>query len=299
MLHPELDLRAERGWTRWTWTQRPTGPQLVGLPQRLGERIVPASTAASSVVPAKTATSSIADPHTLFLSHNQRKLKCDLGDVSCSAKIGPNAADSWIHKRRRQPECPSDGPCKRCMRESRACILQYEGSVRAKAPVGTQPYPRARPPPTPSGSASSSSTAPTPAAPSAPTAAYKPSQPSLFHSSIPPLPPPILPAIPISSTRAYSAEVEADADGPEDDDILLSSKLHNPSDALKLLAFASAQRARNAKGGFTPPALSQTKAAAVSNDECWRTWGPVQDGILDQREAEGLFMLYDFSVYQP
>ncbi|KAL8278001.1 hypothetical protein RQP46_009633 [Phenoliferia psychrophenolica] len=96
--------------------------------------------------------------------------------------------------------------------------------------------------------------------------------------------------VPPRAARADSAEAE-------DDDILLSSSLHNPSDALKLLAFASAQRARNANGGITPPALSETKAAAsVSNDECWRAWGPVEHGVLDQNEAEALFLFFQLEM---
>lgn len=107
--------------------------------------------------------------------------------------------------------------------------------------------------------------------------------PSLPFPTIP-LPPPK------RESRAESTEAEAEA--AEDDDILLSSALHNPSDALKLLAFASAQRARNANGGVTPPEQSEQPATAVSNDECWSKWGPVEDGVLDQREAEALFLLF-------
>lgn len=189
-----------------------------------------------------------------------------------------------------QPESPSEGPCRRCRRESRPCILQYSGSVRAQGPVGAKPYSRSSPQsPGNSTPSSASSLVPEGYDPTHPFTTTPLSAPAPAPIPLPP-PPPLprnVPHIATRPSRADSAEPERDGDGEDNEDILLSSKLHNPSDALRLLAHASAQRERHEKIEM-PPSL----APPVCNEECWKNWGPVADGVLDQREAEALFLLF-------
>ncbi|KAK4705957.1 cytokinin riboside 5'-monophosphate phosphoribohydrolase, partial [Phenoliferia sp. Uapishka_3] len=234
----------------------------------------------------------------------------------------------------RLPECPTEGPCKRCRRESRPCILQYAGSIRAQAPVAAKPYsrpkasgddignlvnngsekksgtgPTANPPPSAflqqhSGSGNNGGATYQVISPPAPTPV-----------PTPPLPPPQKQHPRAESTTSSTDHLneaqdqDQDAeDDQEDQDILLTSALHNPSDALKLLAFASRlanggrgeSRHRASNGGGVQVGGGKGKGKettgldageeGVSNEDCWKNWKPVKEGVVDQREAEALFL---------
>ena len=106
------------------------------------------------------------------------------------------------------------------------------------------------------------------------------------------------------SRRASGSSRNGKAAGPRDSDVLLSSTLHNPSDALRLLATASSLRSS------APPSVHGVKAMApfshvgqeqkaagksgrspehLNAEGGWANWAPVAEGLLTQPEAEVLF----------
>lgn len=92
--------------------------------------------------------------------------------------------------------------------------------------------------------------------------------------------------------------------GAGDSDVLLSSTLHNPSDALRLLATASSLRSSapapsqgiHAKAPSTQDTPQSTGGTGDTPGEHqveggWALWTPVAEGLLTQPEAEVLFSL--------
>lgn len=279
------------------------------------------------------------------------------------------------------PDAPSDGPCRRCRRESRDCVFTARpGRTFTRTDPDTPNQQPSQPLPDLSGSTSGhyphqAPHYPPPPPPAASWAAqelYSPSNPSLSRPlppsfPEPPLanpyyghPPPILHQPPTLSASApsfhrtasgnnvasnvpskhardeYSDEdedeeagEEEDGDGDEsgevddssrrkrrasgskggqggkDSDVLLSSTLHNPSDALRLLATASSLRSSapapthglKAASPLNEGAASQASGSgpeAARGQEAeggWTTWTPVVEGLLTQPEAEVLFSL--------
>lgn len=98
-----------------------------------------------------------------------------------------------------------------------------------------------------------------------------------------------------ASHRGGMVDSPSRDDGDEDDDddnvrgpsTLVSSKLQNPSDALKLLASASSLRYHTLKHPHQP----RTKASAGNTAPTWYMWAPVRQGSLTVLEARALFSL--------
>ncbi|KAK4056570.1 zinc finger transcriptional activator [Microbotryomycetes sp. JL221] len=99
------------------------------------------------------------------------------------------------------------------------------------------------------------------------------------------------------------------AKGPRDSDILLSSTLHNPSDALKLLATASSWRSNNhpkrTLSSHTAPSPQESEKASADATpgsqhaaelRGWNAWQPVLTGLVSQAEAEYLFKYFETSI---
>ncbi|ORY91668.1 hypothetical protein BCR35DRAFT_73363 [Leucosporidium creatinivorum] len=281
-----------------------------------------------------------------------RKLKCDLGD----------------------PDAPSEGPCRRCRRESRDCVFTARPgrtftrtdpeASSSSAHLQSQPLPVVSsqqyrphyPPPPAAGSQwgaqdlyspnnPSLSRPLPPTFPEGPHANPYYPPPPLLHQPPPQMPPSMpsfhransgsIPTItpakhareeyPASDDDDDDARDEEDgegsgaaADGHEggasgskggaagDSDVLLSSTLHNPSDALRLLATASSMRSSapapsqgiHAKAPSTHETPQSTGATGDTPGEHhveggWALWTPVVEGLLTQPEAEVLFSFFE------
>ncbi|KAM0788743.1 hypothetical protein ACM66B_002835 [Microbotryomycetes sp. NB124-2] len=109
--------------------------------------------------------------------------------------------------------------------------------------------------------------------------------------------------------RDYDPPGGSASNGPRDSDILLSSTLHNPSDALKLLATASSWRSsqpKRANSGYTANSPQESDNAAtadgtpasagVAEQRGWSSWQPIVSGLLTQSEAEYLFKYFETSI---
>ena len=96
-------------------------------------------------------------------------------------------------------------------------------------------------------------------------------------------------------------EEEEDEDSSTDRSALLSTSLHNPSDALRLLAKASFLRSKEATpapasgtGGRGQRRMGgrRTSARVVEGD--WKDWPLIAEGLLDEQEAVALLRLCVF-----
>ncbi|KAK4055715.1 zinc finger transcriptional activator [Microbotryomycetes sp. JL201] len=106
-----------------------------------------------------------------------------------------------------------------------------------------------------------------------------------------------------------SARVSA-VNGPRDSDILLSSTLHNPSDALKLLATASSWRSIQPKRSDSSTNVVDSPqdsdkagmaegtpgSSAATESRGWGSWQPIVSGLLTQAEAEYLFKYFETNI---
>lgn len=76
------------------------------------------------------------------------------------------------------------------------------------------------------------------------------------------------------------------AEGGGGSNVLLSSSLHNPSDALRMLAHASVLKAAGVRGA------GEGRVGAG-----WTDWGPVKRGLLSQLEAEELLRIFESELH--
>lgn len=88
-----------------------------------------------------------------------------------------------------------------------------------------------------------------------------------------------------SGEGAGEVAEEAGADG-SGSNVLLSSSLHNPSDALRMLAHASVLKA----AGVREPGEGRVGKG-------WTDWGPVRRGLLSQLEAEELLRIFESELH--
>lgn len=173
----------------------------------------------------------------------QRKLKCSFGD----------------------PNMPWDGPCERCLRETRECERAKPTFVRAAVPRKTDVSPPDASPPKPKEAS-----------------AYRKQQ----------QPPPQWDDVESSMLVGDNAESESsDEEGTlsGDNNPLVSSKLQNPSDALRLLATASSLEYQSL--GSTYPAKESRPGPVGNNVSTWMSWEPLQQGLLTVQDARALFSL--------
>jgi len=83
-----------------------------------------------------------------------------------------------------------------------------------------------------------------------------------------------------------AGEGEPGAEGGGGGNVLLSSSLHNPSDALRMLAHASVLKAAGSRGA------GEGRVGAG-----WTDWGPVKRGLLSQLEAEELLRIFEGELH--
>lgn len=153
------------------------------------------------------------------------------------------------------PNAPWSGPCERCLREQRDCIKSAPTKVR---------------PPVPRRSETSSTATP-----------HRGDRPGPSSSK----------CRDGKRRREHShsgSDRERDSsDGSEEEDTLIKSSLHHPSDALKLLASASSLQYK-----LGPRINKNVNTGGSSNNaSVWSQWQPIEKGFLSIQEARALCSL--------
>ncbi|KAI5478696.1 hypothetical protein MNV49_004723 [Pseudohyphozyma bogoriensis] len=205
-----------------------------------------------------------------------KKLKCDLGDT----------------------ENPSDPPCARCRRANKECVFVESKYERGARGIGADasdarrmgaPVPASRV----GGGGGGGAGASVYAVPSYGNhlASTSASPPLHLASSISPHAHQHHPAAPSHHAHAFSRSPSPHSTTPNSPssaptNTLLTSTLHNPGDALRLLLGAAVVSDSSEEG-------KAEGEGELTAEECWERWEPVREGVISAKEAATLLIYFE------